>query len=84
MQFKSGNVYKTVNGMDDVRQLIMNWEVDASGLTTYIGHAAPGTADSASGWYIQKITNPAPPGVGKIRLSAENQIWDDRASLTYT
>jgi len=84
MQLKSGDKYLSVNGRDEVRQLILNWEVDAAGLTIYKGVAAPGTANDAAGWLIEKITNPASPGVGTIRLSAENQVWDDRASLTYT
>lgn len=53
----------------------------------YIGKAVPGSATSAASWYIEKITlsggNPtvAEKVGGIVKF---NQIWDNRASLSYS
>jgi len=62
--------------------------VDATGVggITYIGEAIPGTATSTAGWRVQKIT-----AVGTLTTmqfaaggSKFDQIWDNRASLSYS
>ena len=58
----------------------------ASATVTYIGQAAPGTATSAAGWRIQRMS------VSGTITTFEyadgdlsfNNIWDNRASLTYS
>ncbi len=59
---------------------------EASSTVTYIGYAEQGTATSAAAWAIEKIdedvsgdtVNTWAPG------AQFNQVWDDRASLSYT
>lgn len=59
-------------------------EVDA--VDTYIGKADPGSVESAAVWQIQRLT------VSGTVTSIEwadgndefNNVWDDRASLTYS
>lgn len=54
--------------------------------TTYVGWAAPGTATSAASWRIQKIA--VSGTVTTITWADGDQsfdnIWDNRASLTYS
>jgi len=59
---------------------------DASATTTYIGKAPIGTATSAAKWQIQKISSSGT--VTTIAWAAGSnhfgQIWDNRASLSYS
>jgi hypothetical protein len=61
--------------------------IDATGVggITYIGESVPGAATSTASWRIQKITI-----AGTLTTitwaaggSKFDQIWDNRASLTY-
>lgn len=68
----------------DVPQAIRLHEVDAA--TTFIGKGKPGSGDSAAVWQIQRLTV-----VGMVILVewAEgddefDNVWDDRASLSYS
>ena len=59
---------------------------DAGAGTVYTGYALRGTANSTAGWFIMKsVTSGA---VTSIRFAstpfAMTQVWDDRASLTYS
>jgi hypothetical protein len=62
-------------------------EVDeVSSSVTYVGIAAPGTATSAASWQIKKITT---TGADIEIIFADgnsnfDNVWDDRASLTYS
>lgn len=54
---------------------------------SYYGVAAPGSATSAPVWMIQKIATG--PGNSLVITWADgntefDNVWDDRASLTYT
>ena len=55
---------------------------DAGATYTYYGEANPGTATSAAKWSIMRKTN-----ADNTMLYADggqfNQVWDDRASLSY-
>ena len=53
---------------------------------TYIGRAAPGSLGSAAVWQVQKITV---SGTETLIKQADgndkfDNIWDDRATLTYS
>ena len=51
---------------------------------TYVGVALPGTATSASGWQIKRITDATGDvdwAAGDIKFT---NIWDNRASLSYS
>ena len=57
-------------------------KVDDAGTYKYLGEADPGTATSAASWSIARVTNAS----GDILYAAGgtfNQIWDNRASLSY-
>lgn len=58
----------------------------ASATATYIGQAAPGTATSAASWRIQRMS--VSGTVTTLEYAdgdlSFNNIWDSRASLTYS
>ena len=58
---------------------------EASATVTYVGKALLGSASSAAVWQIQKIT--VASTVTSITWADSdadfNNVWDDRASLTY-
>lgn len=64
---------------------ISNMDDDGAG-TVYTGYALRGSADSESKWFIMKQVTTG--DVTSIRFASEpfvmDQIWDNRASLTYT
>lgn len=57
----------------------------ASSTTTYLGKAIPGTLPSSPTWQVVRLT--LDPSGSLIKEyaggSSYNQIWDNRASLTY-
>jgi len=50
---------------------------------TYHGQAVRGTATSAAGWFITRITKSGTVTSIDLASSGFDQVWDDRASLTY-
>lgn len=56
-----------------------------SGTLAYVGKANIGSVTSASVWQIQKLVTDVNGGVTLqwAGLAAFNQVWDNRASLTY-
>jgi len=63
---------------------------DGAGQIEYQGWAAPGTATSAGGWRIRKLTYDSSSRMSKIEwaggrddFSADN-AWNNRASLSYS
>lgn len=60
---------------------------DGSNQTEYIGYAPPGTAQSEPRWLIKKLTYSGSL-VTDIQFAGGeakfNQIWDNRASLSYS
>jgi hypothetical protein len=58
----------------------------ASATVTYLGEAKPGTATTATFWRIRKIT--VSGAITTIAFAEGNDlfdnVWDDRAGLTYT
>jgi len=72
---------RTINpGGGGVQQKID--EPDAN--TTYIGFAPRGDATSASTWLIKKISVSGTVTTTAWASTEFDQVWDDRASLTYT
>jgi len=57
----------------------------ASSTITYLGKAVPSTATSAALWQVTRLT--IDPNGSLIKEyaggSSYNQVWDNRASLTY-
>lgn len=59
--------------------------IDESGSYTYIGEAEPGTATSSASWRIKRVDETADPDV-TVKWAGTgtfNQVWDNRASLSY-
>ena len=58
--------------------------VDEPGTYTYIGEAVPGTATSDSLWKIKRVTD----ATGVVLFADGNNdfdnVWDNRASLSYS
>lgn len=57
---------------------------EASATVTYIGEAVIGSAEGASVWRIRKIDFNNPTSIKWANGSAFDQIWTNRAALTYT
>lgn len=58
---------------------------EASATVSYIGEAAPASSTSASVWRIRKLDTTS--GVALLYADGNTQfdnVWDNRASLTYT
>lgn len=59
---------------------------EVSANVTYLGEAVPNSVEANAVWRIQKILFDANGGVDEIRFANGglfNQIWNNRASLTY-
>lgn len=71
----------------ELAQHTSTYEYDGSGNVIYIGRALPGTAKTATGWQIQKLTW---SGTTMTDIQWANgtrdytAIWNDRASLSYS
>ena len=67
--------------------LQQNIAYNAGGNAEYIGHAAPGSSDSAAAWRIQKLTYNASGNVTAIRFADSSiefgKVWDDRLAYSY-
>ena len=56
---------------------------DDTGTYTYIGEASPGSSTSSAVWRIMRITNSDTTIVYADGGDAD-QVWDNRASLSYS
>lgn len=60
---------------------------DAGSSVTYIGKASPGTATSAASWQISKLDESSSPDFTLLYADGNanfDNIWDNRASLSYS
>lgn len=57
--------------------------VDEGATYTYIGHAAPGSATSSAVWRVKRLTNADATVVWADGNGSFDNIWDNRASLSY-
>lgn len=58
---------------------------EASGTVTYIGTALPGTLTSAASWQIKKIDSSSGTSITYADgNSSFDNVWNDRASLSYS
>ena len=69
---------------NNVQLLISMVGYDGSGIATYIGFAFQGSATSEAKWRIEKLTYDGSGNYTGSTYSQADQVWDDRASLTYT
>lgn len=77
------NPYKKV----DSSNFTLAIEYDANENPVYIGEASIGTAKSATGWRIKKLTFDANDNLTDLKwadgVRAFTKVWDDRADYTY-
>jgi len=89
---KARDLSNLINTLEDV--MPQGKQVDFDGVYIYKGKATPGSALSAAAWEIQRIEKVL-GGDGKTDYSytyanvvssvaSKTEIWDNRASLTYT
>lgn len=57
---------------------------DIQSTVIYVGSAPLGTATSAASWKIKKTTLDVSGNPTSTLWSADNVIWDNRASISYT
>ena len=57
-------------------------DYDASGFLVYVGMAERGSATSAAVWRIYRLTYTG-SNLTLIQTSLPQQIWDDRATVTF-
>lgn len=57
---------------------------DEGATYTYIGEAAAGTATSAASWRIKRLTNADNTIVWADGNTNQDNIWDNRAALSYS
>lgn len=59
--------------------------IDVDGDTSYYGFATPGTATSAAGWKIQRQVDVTPDTEFRWADGDKefDNVWDDRATLSY-
>jgi len=76
-----------ISGSFSAQQPAYALELDeVGGTTTYIGEADPGTATTTAAWRIKRLEETGPDIVitWADGDSDFNNVWDDRASLTYS
>lgn len=64
--------------------LTLRYDETTSATYTYIGDATPGTATSAATWRIKRMTNADTTIIWADGNSNFDNVWDNRASLTYS
>jgi len=58
---------------------------EASATVTYIGYAGHGVATSSALWYIEKVSvSGTVTSIQKAKGGQFVNVWDDRATLTYS
>lgn len=58
---------------------------EASGTIMYVGEALPGTLPSVAGWSIKKVdTTSGTVVTWADGNSTKDNVWDNRASLSYS
>jgi hypothetical protein len=68
------------------RQLALNLD-DAGSSITYVGEAAPGSANSAAVWRIKRLDETVANDLTILWAdgnSSFDNVWNDRASLSYS
>ncbi len=76
-----GTAFQPVSGGAQAIQL----DSTTTANTVYVGVAPPGTATSSGSWQIQKIDTSSGVGVTWANGNGDySNIWDNRASLSYS
>lgn len=73
-----------VSGSLPVSSYAYAMQLDEGATYTYAGEALPGTATSSVGWRIKRLTNATNALVWADGDSNFDNVWDSRASLSYS
>ena len=71
-------------GAISISHVIRHFVYDSEDRPAYIGYAKKGSATLAAAWTVEKLTYTAGGFVETSRVSPDNQIMDNYASLTYS
>lgn len=77
-------INEDTTGALPTRSAALAFKIDDTGTYKYIGEAAPGSATSAAVWRIQRITNADSTIVWADGDGDFDNVWDNRASLSYS
>jgi len=58
--------------------------LDDTGTYTYVGQATPGTAEAAAVWQVKRITNATTTVLFADGNANFDNVWNNRASLSYS
>lgn len=75
------NTFSQTNSLSESSALAL--QVDVVDTVTYLGEAAVGSATSAAVWRIKKIVETGDDVSITYAGGKFDQVWDNRASLTY-
>ncbi len=84
------SVKTTQDGSDHIQHLRPDLDapyavrIDEGATYTYIGHAAPGSAENSSVWRIKRMTNSTSAILWADGNGSFDNDWSTRASLTYS
>ncbi len=74
--------------VDEYSIYSQRFDYAANGCLIYLGLAVPGTASSAAIWQIRRFTYDSQNNLETILMADGNvefdNVWDDRASLSYS
>lgn len=59
------------------------WDDTTTANVIYVGYSAPGTAESAAAWRIMNVNTSTKRVTWAASSASIDNVWDDRASLTY-
>ena len=59
-------------------------QLDEGATYTYVGEAVPGTLTSAGSWRIKRLTNASGALLWADGNASFDNVWDNRASLSYS
>jgi hypothetical protein len=72
------------NDSIETRSMAMATRLDEVSTTVnYIGSAPVGTSTASAGWLIKRLTVSGTQTIIQFASASYNQVWDNRASLTY-
>jgi hypothetical protein len=75
------NTFSQTNSLSESSALAL--QVDVVDTVTYLGEASIGSATSSAVWRIKKIVETGDDVSITYAGGKFNQVWDNRASLTY-
>lgn len=79
--------YDAVKSLDPGDFLIQQLDYDSASKIIFLGFAIPGTATSAASWLIKSFTYDGDNTTAILFANgstAFDQVWDDRAGLSYS